>query len=154
MKSEPEELFPLDKPKKIGLKPSKTQEVVIMVGYPGSGKSKICGLIFEPAGYFIAHGDELKTSAKMIKASITPITEGKSVVFDATNASKKKRAEYIEFAEKYKMPVRCVHVNTSLADSMARNNLREKPVPRIVYNIYNKNFETPSEDEGFTLVTI
>jgi len=32
--------------------------------------------------------------------------------------------------------------------------MREKPIPKIVYNIYKKNYEEPSEDEGFKLIRI
>jgi len=151
----PEEFFPF-KEKSIDnkLQPKTAQEIVIMVGYPGSGKSTVISKIFEPAGYFIAHGDELKTAAKMIKATIKPIKDGKSVVFDATNPSKEKRAEYIQFAKKYDIPVRCVYMSTDFEESMARNNNREKPVPKIVYYIYKKKFEMPSEDEDFELVIV
>ena len=150
----PEDIFPVEDVKTVKVKANKTQEAVIMVGYQGSGKSTICSEVFEPAGYYIAHGDELKTSIKMIKMAEIAVKEGKSVVFDATNPSKKKRAEYIEFAKTYKLPVRCIHVNTSLEDSLARNNKRDKPIPRIAFNIYTKNFEIPEESEGFEVVQI
>lgn len=39
------------------------QEVIVMVGYPGSGKST-ASKQFEEDGYVVLHGDELKTSAK------------------------------------------------------------------------------------------
>ncbi len=123
-----------------------------MVGYPGSGKSTICAEVF--ASYFIVHGDEHKTSAKMIKAAEKAVLEGKSVVFDATNPSKKKRAEYVESAKKHNLSIRCVHVATSLQDSLVRNNIREKPIPRIVYSIYAKNFELPDTSEGFAVITV
>jgi hypothetical protein len=41
-----------------------------------------------------------------------------------------------------------------MEESMNRNNKREHPVPRIVYNIYKKNFEEPMEDEGFSVLKI
>lgn len=144
----PEELFPIQN-NNLNIKISDKQELIVMVGFMGSGKSYISATIFEPAGYFIVHGDEFKTTVKMIKAATEPIKQGKSIVFDATNPSIKKRFEYIEIAKKYTLPIRCVHVNTNMVDSMGRNNIREKPVPKIAYYIYNKNFELPTEDEGF-----
>lgn len=134
--------------------PIKTQEVVIMVGYPGSGKSTICDTIFEPAGYFVAHGDILKTSTKMIKEAKKYVQDGKSVVFDATNPTKEKRAEYVKFAKEFGLHVRCILMTTSLVDSLARNNMRDKPVPRIVYNVYKKKYEEPSIDESFTIIKV
>lgn len=148
----PEDLFPFEKIEAPKFKLSKTPEVIIMVGYPGSGKDTFIADTF--TGYFVANGDELKTSAKMIKAAKTPAENKQSIVFNATNPSKKKRAEYVEFAKAYALPVRCVHINTSMEESMARNNMREKPVPRIVYNVYKKNFELPDKNEGFEIVNI
>jgi bifunctional polynucleotide phosphatase/kinase len=130
------------------------QEVVIMTGYPGSGKSTLCEKVFEPAGYAIIHGDVHKTSAKMLKVAEGIVKEGKSVVFDATNPSVEKRAEYIEFANKHGLPARCIHVATSLQESLARNNMREKPVPRIVFNVYTKKFKAPDESEGCSVVVV
>jgi bifunctional polynucleotide phosphatase/kinase len=152
----PEDLFNIKiKKDKDRVKTSQSQEIVIMVGYPGSGKSHLISQVFEPnTNYFIAHSDDLKTSAKMIKTAKKYVLEGKSIVFDATNPSKEKRAEYIEFAKLHKIPIRCIYVTTTMVESMARNNKRDKPVPRIVYNVYNKKFIEPSRDEGFDVIKV
>jgi bifunctional polynucleotide phosphatase/kinase len=152
----PENVFPFDlaKEKITKVIASSSQEVVIMMGYPGSGKSALCSKVFDAACYYIASGDTFKTSTKMIKSAIDQVKSGLSVVFDATNATSSKRAEYVAFAKSHGIPVRCIHVDTSLDESLARNNLREKPVPKIVYNVYKKRFEAPNETEGFTLITI
>lgn len=151
--SAPEDIFP-SKEVKIDVSPSDTQEVVILVGYPGSGKSTICDNIFKPSGYFVAHGDLLKTSAKMIKEARHYVAQGQSVVFDSTNPTKAKRAEYVNFANEFNLPVRCILMTTSLEESLARNNKRAKPVPRIVYSVYKKHYEAPSESEGFKVIAV
>jgi len=158
----PEDVFPYENatatriPRTI--RPSSKQEVVIMIGYPGSGKSTIARDILGAAGYAVMSGDELKTSAKMIKTAdgILKADSKKSIVFDATNPSKKKRAEYIEFANKWKLGVRCIHVATSQEESMARNQQRptDKIIPRIAYNLYKKNFEEPAAMEGCEVVIV
>lgn len=154
----PEEMFPHEtnvvSPR---IKQVSHQEVVIMVGYPGSGKSTLATKAFGTnVNYRIVHGDEYKTSARMIKVARPLLENGLSVVFDATNPNKDRRAEYVHLANEYNLQVRCIHVNTSMIESLARNNMRpqKQVVPRIVYSVYNKKFEQPDETEGFKLITI
>ena len=132
------------------------QEIVILMGYPGSGKSSLCDTVFKE--YACVHGDTYKTSAKMKKAAKEELTKNPvaSIVFDATKSNKKKRAEYIQFAAQYELPCRCVHVNTSMEESMARNNKRDDKaiIPRIAYSMYKKYFEAPTMDEGFIEIVI
>jgi bifunctional polynucleotide phosphatase/kinase len=134
-----------------------SKEVIIMVGYPGSGKSTIADNICkENENYICIKGDEYKTSKAMIKKASQ--NTNKSIIFDATNSSRKKRSEYIDFAKKYGyLKIKCIHVNTSMEDSYQRNKTRpeEKQVPRIAYSVYKKHFEEPDEvTEGFKLFNV
>lgn len=139
----PEELFPFEKKTNLKIiKPSNTQEIVIMTGMPGSGKSHLAKTVFKKH-YVIIQGDVYKTSKKMINVAKEHLDNGISIVFDATNPSREKRNEYIQVAEAYKLPTRCIYMSTSMEESMARNNKRDKPVPRIVYSVYNKKLEIP-----------
>tara|TARA_Y100000389_G_scaffold205137_1_gene263872 strand:+ start:202 stop:1092 length:891 start_codon:yes stop_codon:yes gene_type:complete len=142
----PEELFPLEQVSH-NIKQKNIQEVIVMVGMPGSGKSTLAKEIF--TDYNIIQGDIYKTSKNMLKYANKIIEDKKGIVFDATNPSKDKRKEYIDFSKEHNLPIRCIYMNTSLSDSLARNSKREKPVPRIVYNIYNKKLEIPMVEEGF-----
>lgn len=154
---EPEEIFPFTTAvTKTYLTASKEQEIIIMIGLPGSGKSTIAKQLH---AYKIISGDQLKTTPKMLKATEEAIKDKQSVIIDATNPSKKKRAEFINIAKAYNIPVRCVHLTTSLEEAVYRNNNRAKDdpkqaVPKIVYNIYKKHFEEPSEDEGCQVIKI
>ncbi len=134
------------------IKINTNQEIIIMVGYPGSGKTTLCNQIFNNNNYTIISGDLYKTSAKMIKVAITEIKNNKSVVFDSTNPTKEKRKEYIDLANQYNLSVRIIHVNTSFSDAMVNNNMRLKPVPNIVYHVYRKRFELPTELEFNTVI--
>jgi len=64
----PEDMFPLvvAKPLPKAAAPSKKHEVVIMVGYPASGKSTIAKIL-EESGYHRVDGDSLKTAKAMVK---------------------------------------------------------------------------------------
>ena len=153
----PEKMFAVKEIVEIpALKLSDSKQVVIMVGYPGSGKSTLAKSICQDEQFVLVHGDVHKTSPKMIKAALPCVKEGKSIVFDATNSSSKKRNEYIEFAKKHNLKVVCIHMSTSLEVSYKRNKERdpEKQVPKIAYSVYTKHFENPSVEEGFELIVL
>lgn len=135
---------------------SNDKQIIIMMGYPGSGKSIVAKNICKNENFAYIEGDVYKTSTKMIKASLVHILLNKSVVFDATNSSSKKRNEYIELGKKYNYKVVCIHVSTSLEISYRRNKLRnyEKYVPKIAYSVYSKYYEQPDELEGFALFVV
>ena len=152
----PESIFPLDEIKAPKLKPSAKKEVVIMVGYPASGKSTIARDVFEAAGYHIVSGDKFKSIPAMIADAKTVIAK-QSVVFDSTAGTKAKRKEYVDFAHKLNLPVRVVWVQTPIDVAMERNKQRGAEggpkIPAVAYYLYRKHFEPPQEEEGFKLVT-
>jgi bifunctional polynucleotide phosphatase/kinase len=151
----PEDMFPLEARVKPAVKPSAKKEVVIMVGYPASGKSTIAKT--ELAPYHRVDGDSLKTAAAMVKDAEKHIGT-QSVVFDSTAGTRAKRAEFVNFAKKHDLPVRVFWVQTPIEVAMERNKQRQAEggakIPDIVFYVYRKNFEEPTEAEGFTLVKI
>jgi len=148
----PEEVFPLMKTKKEKKKKLaiKEREVIIMVGYPGSGKTTIAKNLFENNGYIRIDGDSLKTPAKMIKEADKYISNN-SIIFDATNGTKEKRAFFINYAENKGLPVRCIWNTTSIDKAMEQNKERAKKggpnIPKIAFYVYRKNFQEPTNDE-------
>jgi bifunctional polynucleotide phosphatase/kinase len=154
----PEDVFPYVKGRsEIDIKPISDQEIVMMVGYPGSGKSTIAITVFgNNEKYTILHGDDLKTAAKIKRETIRVLKEGKSVVIDATNPTVEKRSVYINLAKMFNVKTRCIHVNTSFDESLYRNNLRiaKAVVPKIAYYVYRKSFVPPNKQEGFQVFTV
>jgi bifunctional polynucleotide phosphatase/kinase len=63
----PDDMFEVEHYFKKNIPETDKQEVIVMVGYPGSGKSTIASQFSDK--YKILDGDVLKTSAKMIKES-------------------------------------------------------------------------------------
>jgi len=145
----PEECFPFEKKQYSEFIPSKTQELVLMMGFPGSGKTTYVKNCI-PDTYTKLHGDILKTNAKKKKALKIALESKKSVVLDATHPNKEKRKTFIEIAKDYNVPVRLIHISTDFDESKSRNENREQKVPIIVLYVYRKNYEEPELSEGYS----
>jgi len=138
---------------------SDKQEMVVVVGFPGSGKSTFCKKYLLPKGYVHVNRDTLIQQAKCYKVATEALEQGKSVVIDNTNPSDVARSKYVQIAKDCGVPVRCFWFNISqdLAEHMnmyreRASNGKEKHVPKIGYNIYKKQFVPPSKREGFVQV--
>jgi bifunctional polynucleotide phosphatase/kinase len=94
---------------------SDTQEMVLFVGAPASGKSTLFKRFFKAHNYVQVNRDLLQTQEKCLKAAEQAIKEGKSVCVDNTNPSKRVRAEYIQLAKRHSLTsIRCIKLKTPL----------------------------------------
>jgi DNA 3'-phosphatase len=135
------------------------QELVILMGTPGSGKSRT-GSEFKAAGYIHVEQDLLANKAAALKAAVSALKTGKSVVVDATHGSEENRAPYKAAAAAAKIPYRILwHIR----DGRPFNKLRPKKdsgtaiaaalavgehvqVPAVAYGVYTKYFNEPTDD--------
>lgn len=124
------------------------QEIVVLVGYPGSGKSTLARNLFAPNDYACVAG------ANPQKKAHDALQAGAAVVVDATNPAAHQRARYTRLAKKFKVPARCVYFAVKRPAAFARNQQRPEPVPVVVYDVYDHNFEMPSRKEGFAAVIV
>ncbi|AYV84847.1 MAG: polynucleotide phosphatase/kinase [Hyperionvirus sp.] len=130
-------------------------EIILMIGPPGSGKSKYATEILVPLNYVRINRDTLKTPAKCLKEAKKAIDEHKNVVIDNTNYDIKNRLPYIKLAQSHNYTVRCIIMETSHALSSHNATYRfykgiAPIIPEIAYRIYKKNYSEPTLDEGIT----
>ena len=94
-------------------------EVILLVGFPASGKSTFAKRYFQSKGYIIVNRDTLKTQEKCERTVVESLKAGQSVVVDNTNPSKDARAAYVKIAKAVKqdIPVRCFYFETTIAVS-------------------------------------
>lgn len=138
------------------------QEMVIMVGYPGSGKSSISNDIFgigfvKEIYYKIINRDNLKSIDKCIKETVSSINNGMNIIIDNTNPTTKSRKIFIDIAKKYNYSVTVVEVLTSYEESMHNNYYRhikykKELIPEIAYRIYKSTYDKPTMSEGINKI--
>jgi DNA 3'-phosphatase len=133
-------------PKCILPAPSIEQELIIMVGNPGSGKSTT-SRHYEPMGYEVINQDTLGTLPKVLKALKEAWAAGKSCIIDSTNPTFAKRLQYIGVCKQI-TPIVHTRIFWHIRDGRPFNELRmpEHRVGTIVYNMYTKHFERPDLD--------
>lgn len=167
--NEPQKLNSINYPKIFEIKktkfeyiPQKHKEMIIMIGMPGSGKSyittKIKSYITTKIDYNyqiqIINQDLLKTKSKCLKITDSLLASGESLIIDRTNPSIDQRKIFIDQAKKYAYQITCIWMTTNYEFSKHNNYYRAyknniEPVPEIAYNIYKKNFDEPTMNEGF-----
>eukprot|EP01063_Lacrimia_lanifica_P012819 TRINITY_DN19526_c0_g1_i1.p1 TRINITY_DN19526_c0_g1~~TRINITY_DN19526_c0_g1_i1.p1 ORF type:complete len:604 (+),score=116.41 TRINITY_DN19526_c0_g1_i1:46-1857(+) len=140
---------------------STSQELVINVGPPASGKSTFTRKHFVPHGYVHISRDDLGTAAKCGKALRAALAGGHSAVLDNTSPAVATRAVYINIAQAAGVPVRCMHFDMDIAHAQHLNALRDvlssdassnKHVPHVAYLKFQSSLQPPMPHEGFAEV--
>lgn len=139
--------------------PSVAQEMVILVGFPGCGKTTFYQRFFAPLGYVHVNRDTLKTTEKCVKVASQCWSEGKSVVVDNTNPSIESRAPFIRVVQEacvkgkqLPLPIRVFVFRHTLEEAMHMNSARgraptsPKVVPKVAYYTFRKAFESCAEE--------
>jgi len=145
------------------VEPKEKQEMIILVGPPASSKSTF-GRRFSENGdgcYEVVCQDDLKTKAKVITAVKKALQAGKSVIVDRKNEYTVDRAEFIEMAVEFDVPVRIVwfDMHRELSEHLAtyREIIVNKHIPQIVFNKFyskEKGLQPPTEDEGAKVLKV
>ncbi|KAL4900573.1 hypothetical protein BDW74DRAFT_170757 [Aspergillus multicolor] len=134
-------------------------ELVIFCGSPGAGKSTFFWDYLKPLDYERVNQDILKSRPKCIKVAKAHLAARMSVVVDNTNADQDTRAQWIEVAKEFNVPIRCVyfsappalckHNNAVRAANTSLNPESRTLVPGIAFGDFLKRFQEPTLAEGF-----
>lgn len=137
------------------------QKMIILVGLPGSGKSTYAKLL-EKKGYVVISQDTLGDRKKCIRATREALLNGKSVVIDRTNVSKKQRRFFLDIAEEFDILCECHILNSNPGICLERvKNRKGHPTMPLemsdeekseIIQFFATDYETPTYLEGFYLV--
>lgn len=133
------------------------KEIIVMVGYPASGKSTISKK-YNELGYVIINQDTLKTKSKCIKLVEESIKQNKSIIIDSTNPSKESRNLWFAKVKNKSYKTKIIHMKTTYElsmhnnyyrylNNMMNNNYTTKIIPKIAYNIFKSKYEQPDKSE-------
>lgn len=142
--------------------------IMMIVGYPASGKSTVATTYIDQGFVYVNRDTAGGRVIDLLVDVISALRSGKNVVLDNTFPTRESRAPFIKAAQDAKQPVVCALMNTTIEEAqfnaclrMAR--MRDKILspqeikadkspnifPPAVLFAYRKQFEKPTESEGF-----
>jgi len=142
---------------------SPSQELILTVGYPGSGKTTYLDTYYRShPNYRIISQDVVQSGrtrstrpiGQVLSEVQTALSNGLSVVVDRTHMTRESRAPFLEMARSFpNVSTKIMWFNLDLESSYVRNATRNEQdplvpkVPKIVYYKMRKSFEEPTLDE-------
>jgi predicted kinase len=145
---------------------SSKQRIVIMVGLPGSGKStwlKELGvnaissdavrlLLADDATIQTVHGQVFATMRYLLRRRLAL---GRPVSYvDATHLTVAERAPYVKIARAYGCDIEARFFDVPVEVCQERNRRRQRVVPAEAIEAMRARLESPSFEEGFSLITV
>lgn len=140
-------------------------KLILFVGVAGSGKTSTARQIFsiEDNAVIISSdalraelfGDEndqthnIEVFDEMLRRTRAELKKGKTVIYDATNLSAKRRANLLKQLSDLDIKKECFVILTSFDDCVKRQFARERQVPEEVIRRQIKQFQCPDYWEGW-----
>lgn len=142
-------------------------KLYFMCGLPGSGKSTYaeklkeeCVIIHSSDAIRQELGDVNDQSKNtevfeiLHKRIKDDLRDGKSVCYDATNLSRKRRVAFLRQLKNIPCEKFCVLIATPFEECCKQNNSRDRRVPDdVMWRMY-KNFQMPCVQEGFAEIVV
>ncbi|CAM9401545.1 unnamed protein product [Ascophyllum nodosum] len=139
------------------LENSSGPEMVVLVGPPAAGKSRLCS--DRLPGHFRVNQDELSSLARCRKVAKEHLEKGDRVVIDATNPGRQTRSGWIALAREHGATARCIFLETPKEVCFHLNAFRgcnpwspekeRRKVPDVVIHTWFKALEPVDSKEGF-----
>lgn len=140
------------------------QRFLMMVGIPASGKSTMAKELVEDRDDIIyLSSDEIREEllgdvndqsknsevfVEMTKRAKEALKDGKHVIYDATNISRKRRRGLLQQLPKNVKKVAC-YVSTEYKDIIKQNESRDRVVPKHAIDKMYKTLQIPIYSEGW-----
>ncbi len=87
--------------------------LVLLMGYPGSGKSSYAKLLEETGNYFIVNNDTLKSMPKCAKECRRYLQNHQNVVVDNLNGTIETRKQFLDIGNELGATCIIIHVHTA-----------------------------------------
>lgn len=143
--------------------------LILLVGIPGSGKTTYAkeytetipntihlssdSIRAELYGDESIQGDPAEVFSLMQKRAVEALNEGKDVIYDATNATRKDRASIINICPKF-AKIEAHIIWAPIGMCIERDATRERTVGKVVIDKMLKRFQFPFYDEGIDEIKI
>ena len=140
-----------------------------MIGISGSGKSTIAKQIAKDNGAVIVESDAYREEEygdasvqgnhtdlfnRIHEDILSLLREGKNIVFDATNTSRKHRVALLNKTNKLDVDKIAISCMTDVETCIAQNKMRERQVPEHVIIRMWKTFNVPVYAEGWDYIQV
>ena len=143
--------------------------LILLVGVPGSGKTTYAEKYVEEHpntihissdriraelwGSEATQGDNNEVFSLMQSRTIEELNNGKNVVYDATNITRKDRSYIIALCPKF-VKIECHIVWAPIETCIERDSARNRTVGKEVINRMLKRFQSPYYDEGISEIKV
>ena len=144
--------------------------LIMLVGIPGSGKTTYAKSMAQKLNALHVSSDGIRQELRpnddwyhpedngkvyeiMFKRTLDALARGQTVLYDATNMSRKDRASIIHQCPKY-VKIECHIIWAPIEVCIERDAAREHPVGKEAIDKMLKRFQAPFYDEGFDSIKV